>query len=86
MNRGRRPHECERLREGPRTVVVTRPGKVVIPTAGITTSAPADCCRPAGQACITPYRFRSRADRPHHHDRTVFVLDPSDGFGTAQQP
>ncbi|WP_176735164.1 hypothetical protein [Streptomyces sp. EN27] len=58
----------------------------MIPTAGITTSAPADYCRSAGQACITPYRFRSRADRPHHHDRTVFVLDPSDGFGTAQQP
>ncbi|WP_405901240.1 non-homologous end-joining DNA ligase [Streptomyces sp. NBC_00727] len=30
----------------------------------------------AGQACITPHRFLSRADRPHHPDRLVFDLDP----------
>ncbi|MBM9617722.1 non-homologous end-joining DNA ligase [Streptomyces zhihengii] len=36
----------------------------------------------AGQACITPHRFLSRADRPDHPDRMVFDLDPADeGFG-----
>ncbi|MFD4630636.1 non-homologous end-joining DNA ligase [Streptomyces sp. NPDC058284] len=35
----------------------------------------------AGQACITPHRWLSRADRPRHPDRLVFDLDPSaDGF------
>ncbi|KJY25014.1 non-homologous end-joining DNA ligase [Streptomyces katrae] len=32
----------------------------------------------AGQACITPHRFLSRADRPGHPDRLVFDLDPAD--------
>lgn len=31
----------------------------------------------AGQACVTPHRFLSRADRPDHPDRLVFDLDPS---------
>jgi bifunctional non-homologous end joining protein LigD len=30
----------------------------------------------AGQACVTPHRWLSRADRPHHPDRLVFDLDP----------
>ncbi|MFJ9038865.1 non-homologous end-joining DNA ligase [Streptomyces sp. NPDC102406] len=30
----------------------------------------------AGQACITPHRWLSRADRPRHPDRLVFDLDP----------
>ncbi|MFF1478110.1 non-homologous end-joining DNA ligase [Streptomyces sp. NPDC058301] len=30
----------------------------------------------ADQACITPHRFLSRADRPDHPDRLVFDLDP----------
>ncbi|MFH7596401.1 non-homologous end-joining DNA ligase [Streptomyces racemochromogenes] len=32
----------------------------------------------AGQACTTPHRFLSRADRPGHPDRLVFDLDPAD--------
>ncbi|MFE6687523.1 non-homologous end-joining DNA ligase [Streptomyces sp. NPDC057743] len=28
------------------------------------------------QACLTPHRFLSRADRPDHPDRLVFDLDP----------
>ncbi|QLH23024.1 non-homologous end-joining DNA ligase [Streptomyces sp. Rer75] len=32
-----------------------------------------------GQACITPHRWLSRADRPDHPDRLVFDLDPPDG-------
>ncbi|SEB90483.1 non-homologous end-joining DNA ligase [Streptomyces sp. TLI_105] len=31
----------------------------------------------AGQACITPHRWLSKADRPDHPDRLVFDLDPS---------
>lgn len=31
----------------------------------------------AGQACITPHRWLSRADRPRNPDRMVFDLDPS---------
>ncbi|MFI6092846.1 non-homologous end-joining DNA ligase [Streptomyces sp. NPDC051218] len=31
----------------------------------------------AGQACITPHRWLSRADRPRRPDRLVFDLDPS---------
>jgi bifunctional non-homologous end joining protein LigD len=31
----------------------------------------------AGQACITPHRWLSRADRPRHPDLLVFDLDPS---------
>ncbi|MEU6995520.1 non-homologous end-joining DNA ligase [Streptomyces sp. NPDC046465] len=35
----------------------------------------------AGQACITPHRWLSRADRPRSPDRLVFDLDPpTDGF------
>ncbi|MEU3606808.1 non-homologous end-joining DNA ligase [Streptomyces sp. NPDC035033] len=30
----------------------------------------------AGQACITPHRWLSKADRPDHPDRLVFDLDP----------
>ncbi|WP_030294821.1 non-homologous end-joining DNA ligase [Streptomyces katrae] len=30
----------------------------------------------ADQACTTPHRFLSRADRPDHPDRLVFDLDP----------
>ncbi|WP_030692192.1 non-homologous end-joining DNA ligase [Streptomyces globisporus] len=33
----------------------------------------------AGQACITPHRWLSKADRPDHPDRLVFDLDPSGG-------
>ncbi|KUL36851.1 ATP-dependent DNA ligase [Streptomyces sp. NRRL F-4489] len=29
-----------------------------------------------GQGCLTPHRFLSRADRPHHPDLLVFDLDP----------
>ncbi|GAA0300463.1 non-homologous end-joining DNA ligase [Streptomyces polychromogenes] len=32
----------------------------------------------ADQACITPHRFLSRADRPDRPDRLVFDLDPAD--------
>ncbi len=32
----------------------------------------------AGQACITPHAWLARRDRPHHPDRMVFDLDPSD--------
>ncbi|MFI0775709.1 non-homologous end-joining DNA ligase [Streptomyces sp. NPDC021212] len=35
-----------------------------------------------GQACITPHRWLSRADRPDHPDRLVFDLDPPDGKGS----
>ncbi|WP_069813434.1 non-homologous end-joining DNA ligase [Streptomyces sp. TP-A0874] len=35
----------------------------------------------ADQACITPHRWLSRADRPNHPDRLVYDLDPSDGTG-----
>lgn len=36
----------------------------------------------AGQACTTPHRFLSRADRPDRPDRLVFDLDPpGDDFG-----
>ncbi|RSS36170.1 ATP-dependent DNA ligase, partial [Streptomyces sp. WAC07061] len=31
----------------------------------------------AGQACITPHRFLSNAERPGHPDRLVFDLDPA---------
>ncbi|MFJ8159996.1 non-homologous end-joining DNA ligase [Streptomyces sp. NPDC096136] len=31
----------------------------------------------ADQACTTPHRFLSRADRPDHPDRLVFDLDPA---------
>ncbi|MEU4078921.1 ATP-dependent DNA ligase [Streptomyces venezuelae] len=31
----------------------------------------------AGQACTTPHRFLSRADRPDRPDRLVFDLDPA---------
>ncbi|MEV0142792.1 MULTISPECIES: hypothetical protein [Streptomyces] len=136
----------ERLRVGRRTVVVTRPDKVLFPADGITKSDLADYYRLAadamvpqlrpegiegqsfmrkdvpdhfpdwfhrvelpkadgtvtyavgdepaalvylaGQACITPHRFVSRADRPHHPGRMVFDLDPADDdFGaSARQP
>nr|WSW70846.1 non-homologous end-joining DNA ligase [Streptomyces sp. NBC_00995] len=33
----------------------------------------------ASQACITPHRWLSRADRPRHPDRLVFDLDPPSG-------
>lgn len=32
----------------------------------------------ADQACVTPHRWLSRVDRPHHPDRLVFDLDPPD--------
>ncbi|MFD7747511.1 non-homologous end-joining DNA ligase [Streptomyces sp. NPDC059698] len=39
----------------------------------------------AGQACVTPHRFLSRADRPDRPDRMVFDLDPSDDdFGSVR--
>ncbi|MYV98478.1 non-homologous end-joining DNA ligase [Streptomyces sp. SID3343] len=40
----------------------------------------------AGQACLTPHRFLSKADRPDHPDRVVFDLDPSgDEFEPARR-
>ncbi|MEV4944949.1 non-homologous end-joining DNA ligase [Streptomyces sp. NPDC053755] len=40
----------------------------------------------AGQACITPHRFLSRADRPDHPDRLVFDLDPpGDDFAPVRE-
>ncbi|MEU7244830.1 non-homologous end-joining DNA ligase [Streptomyces sparsogenes] len=35
----------------------------------------------AGQACVTPHRWLSRTDRPHHPDRLVFDLDPPPDAG-----
>lgn len=35
----------------------------------------------AGQACVTPHRWLSRADRPDHPDLLVFDLDPSGDAG-----
>ncbi|HEV7629086.1 MAG TPA: non-homologous end-joining DNA ligase [Streptomyces sp.] len=35
----------------------------------------------AGQACITPHRWLSRADRPHDPDLLVFDLDPAGKAG-----
>ncbi|MES4907028.1 MULTISPECIES: non-homologous end-joining DNA ligase [unclassified Streptomyces] len=35
----------------------------------------------AGQACVTPHRWLSRADRPDHPDRLVFDLDPPPDAG-----
>lgn len=32
----------------------------------------------ANQACITPHLALARCDRPHHPDRMIFDLDPSD--------
>ncbi|WP_137991107.1 non-homologous end-joining DNA ligase [Streptomyces vilmorinianum] len=40
----------------------------------------------ADQACITPHRFLSKADRPDHPDRLVFDLDPpGDDFAPVRQ-
>ncbi|GAA3388236.1 non-homologous end-joining DNA ligase [Streptomyces roseoviridis] len=40
----------------------------------------------AGQACVTPHRWLSRADRPDHPDRLVFDLDPpGDDFGAVRR-
>lgn len=40
----------------------------------------------ADQACITPHLALSRIDRPHHPDRMIFDLDPSDDdFGKVRQ-
>jgi bifunctional non-homologous end joining protein LigD len=38
----------------------------------------------AGQGCITPHVWLSRADQPHHPDRLIFDLDPPGGFGQAR--
>ncbi|MFI1100653.1 non-homologous end-joining DNA ligase [Streptomyces melanogenes] len=39
----------------------------------------------AGQACVTPHRFLSKADRPDHPDRLEFDLDPSgDDFASVR--
>jgi bifunctional non-homologous end joining protein LigD len=35
----------------------------------------------AGQGCVTPHRWLSRADRPDHPDLLVFDLDPSGDAG-----
>ncbi|MDK9495222.1 non-homologous end-joining DNA ligase [Streptomyces katrae] len=40
----------------------------------------------ADQACTTPHRFLSKADRPDHPDRLVFDLDPSgDDFSDVRE-
>jgi bifunctional non-homologous end joining protein LigD len=40
----------------------------------------------AGQACVTPHRWLSRADRPDHPDLLVFDLDPADDdFSTVRE-
>ncbi|MFF8261455.1 non-homologous end-joining DNA ligase [Streptomyces virginiae] len=47
-------------------------GTVTYPTCDDTASL----LHLADQACITPHRFLSKADRPDHPDRLVFDLDP----------
>ncbi|MGA5822839.1 non-homologous end-joining DNA ligase [Kitasatospora sp. NPDC094028] len=40
----------------------------------------------ADQACLTPHRFLSRADKPDHPDRLVFDLDPpADDFAPVRE-
>ncbi|MFI8961921.1 non-homologous end-joining DNA ligase [Streptomyces sp. NPDC053493] len=40
----------------------------------------------AGQACVTPHRWLSRADRPDHPDRLVLDLDPpGDDFAAVRR-
>lgn len=55
--------------------------RAVLPKEGGTVTYPlcddtASLLYLADQACITPHRFLSKADRPDHPDRLVFDLDP----------
>ncbi|WP_330241926.1 non-homologous end-joining DNA ligase [Streptomyces sp. NBC_00525] len=65
--------------------------RVELPKEGGTVSYPvaddtATLVYLAGQATITPHRFLSRADRPHHPDRLVFDLDPpGDDFAPVRE-
>jgi bifunctional non-homologous end joining protein LigD len=58
-------------------------GRVTVPKRGgtvthVTVSEPAVLVYLAGQGCITPHVWLSRADRPERPDRLVIDLDPSD--------
>ncbi len=57
-----------------RVTVAKRGGSVTHATCG----EPASLAYIAGQACITPHAWLSRADRLERPDRLTFDLDPSD--------
>ncbi|RAJ45517.1 bifunctional non-homologous end joining protein LigD [Kitasatospora sp. SolWspMP-SS2h] len=75
--------------DGPRIVQKDTPGhfpawihRSELPKAGGTVDYPvcddlATLLYLVGQACVTPHRWLSRADRPDHPDLLVFDLDPS---------
>lgn len=44
----------------------------------VVADSPATLVYLADQGCITPHLALSRTDRPHHPDRMIFDLDPSD--------
>jgi bifunctional non-homologous end joining protein LigD len=59
-------------------------GRVEVPKKGgtvehVVADQPATLIYLAGQACITPHPWLSRADRLERPDRMIFDLDPSEG-------